>query len=68
MAPLMARHHSYSAAPHQRIPKEARRLLHELAAEWADVADYRALEVVLLKGMSRHGKARASLGVSPPTA
>ncbi|KAM0857661.1 hypothetical protein ACQ4PT_048321 [Festuca glaucescens] len=32
------------------IPKEARRLLHELAAEWADVADFRALEVVPLKG------------------
>ncbi|MBI1572472.1 hypothetical protein IOK37_27200, partial [Escherichia coli] len=33
-----------------RIPKEARRLLHELAAAWADVADCRALEVVPLKG------------------
>jgi choline/ethanolamine kinase len=32
------------------VPKEARRLLHELAAEWADVADFRALEVVPLKG------------------
>ncbi|RLN22467.1 putative choline kinase 2 isoform X2 [Panicum miliaceum] len=33
-----------------RIPKEARRLLHELAAAWADVADCRALQVVPLKG------------------
>ncbi|XP_062219749.1 probable choline kinase 2 isoform X2 [Phragmites australis] len=33
-----------------RIPKEARRLLHELAAAWADVADCRALEVLPLKG------------------
>ncbi|GJM93329.1 hypothetical protein PR202_ga09876 [Eleusine coracana subsp. coracana] len=33
-----------------RIPKEARGLLHELAAAWADVADCRALEVVPLKG------------------
>ncbi|KAM3299492.1 hypothetical protein ACQJBY_040804 [Aegilops geniculata] len=32
------------------LPKEARGLLHELAAEWADVADCRALEVVPLKG------------------
>jgi len=33
-----------------RIPKEARLLLHELAAAWADVADCRALQVVPLKG------------------
>jgi choline/ethanolamine kinase len=38
------------AAPASRIPREARRLLHELAAAWADVADCRALEVVPLKG------------------
>ena len=56
------------AAGERSLPKEARRLLHELAAEWADVADCRALEVVPLKGMSRHGRARASLGVSPLTA
>lgn len=37
-------------APASRIPREARRLLHELAAAWADVADCRALEVVPLKG------------------
>ncbi|CAD6237068.1 unnamed protein product [Miscanthus lutarioriparius] len=36
--------------PGPRIPREARRLLHELAAAWADVADCRALEVVPLKG------------------
>ncbi|CAL4947766.1 unnamed protein product [Urochloa decumbens] len=39
-----------SVAPGPRIPKEARRLLHELAAAWADVADCRALQVVPLKG------------------
>ena len=33
-----------------RIPKEARQLLHDLAAAWADVADCRALQVVPLKG------------------
>src|SRR4051812_10785989 len=33
-----------------RIPKEARRLLHDLAAAWSNVADCRALEVVPLKG------------------
>jgi choline/ethanolamine kinase len=33
-----------------RIPKEARRLLHDLAAAWPNVADCRALEVVPLKG------------------
>jgi choline/ethanolamine kinase len=33
-----------------RIPKEARGLLHELAAAWADAADRRALQVVPLKG------------------
>ncbi|KAG0465465.1 hypothetical protein HPP92_019629 [Vanilla planifolia] len=33
-----------------RIPKEARRILHSLASEWGDVADSRALEVVPLKG------------------
>uniref|UniRef100_A0ACD5U0D9 Uncharacterized protein n=1 Tax=Avena sativa TaxID=4498 RepID=A0ACD5U0D9_AVESA len=38
------------AAAGRSIPKEARRLLHELAAEWADVADCRALEVMPLKG------------------
>ncbi|GJM89572.1 hypothetical protein PR202_ga05776 [Eleusine coracana subsp. coracana] len=32
------------------IPREARLLLHELAAAWEDVADCRALEVVPLKG------------------
>ncbi|CAO2183064.1 unnamed protein product [Urochloa humidicola] len=37
-------------SPGPRIPKEARRLLHELAAAWADVADCRALQVVPLKG------------------
>ncbi|EES03529.1 probable choline kinase 2 [Sorghum bicolor] len=36
--------------PGPRIPREARSLLHELAAAWADVADCRALEVVPLKG------------------
>ncbi|XP_020572681.1 probable choline kinase 2 [Phalaenopsis equestris] len=34
----------------ERIPKEARRILHSLASEWSDVADSRALEVVQLKG------------------
>ncbi|KQK09486.1 probable choline kinase 2 [Brachypodium distachyon] len=38
------------AAEAARIPKEARRLLHELAAAWPNVADCRALEVVPLKG------------------
>ncbi|KAH7652002.1 Ethanolamine kinase protein [Dioscorea alata] len=33
-----------------RIPKEARKVLHRLAAEWADVEDCRALEVMQLKG------------------
>ncbi|PKU76833.1 probable choline kinase 2 [Dendrobium catenatum] len=33
-----------------RIPKEARRILHSLASEWSDVVDSRALEVVQLKG------------------
>jgi choline/ethanolamine kinase len=37
-------------APERSIPKEARLLLHELAAAWEDVADCRALEVVPLKG------------------
>ncbi|KQK05205.1 probable choline kinase 2 [Brachypodium distachyon] len=39
-----------AAAAGRSIPKEAARLLHELAAEWADVADCRALEVAPLKG------------------
>ncbi|CAM0954311.1 unnamed protein product [Alopecurus aequalis] len=39
-----------AAAAGQGLPKEAQMLLHELAAEWADVADCRALEVVPLKG------------------
>lgn len=39
-----------AVAPARSIPKEARRLLHELAAAWADVEDCRALEVVPLKG------------------
>ncbi|KAL5227900.1 hypothetical protein ABZP36_016165 [Zizania latifolia] len=38
------------APPPPRIPREARRLLHELASSWADVADCRALQVVPLKG------------------
>jgi choline/ethanolamine kinase len=38
------------AAEPARIPKEARRLLHDLAAAWPNVADCRALEVVPLKG------------------
>ncbi|KAH7657378.1 Ethanolamine kinase protein [Dioscorea alata] len=33
-----------------KIPKEARRILHNLAAEWSDVDDSKALEVVQLKG------------------
>ncbi|XP_074576509.1 putative choline kinase 2 [Curcuma longa] len=33
-----------------RIPKEAKKILYELASEWSDVADSRALEVVQLKG------------------
>lgn len=33
-----------------RIPKEARKILHSLAAEWGDVADTKALEVSHLKG------------------
>jgi choline/ethanolamine kinase len=36
--------------PARSIPKEARVLLHELAAAWEDVADCRALEVVPLMG------------------
>ncbi|BAD87386.1 putative choline kinase CK2 [Oryza sativa Japonica Group] len=38
------------AAAQPRIPREARRLLHEMAASWADVADCRALQVIPLKG------------------
>ncbi|XP_072998974.1 probable choline kinase 2 isoform X1 [Typha latifolia] len=34
----------------ERIPKEARRILHSLASEWDDVVDAKALEVVQLKG------------------
>ncbi|KAJ0988047.1 hypothetical protein J5N97_006403 [Dioscorea zingiberensis] len=34
----------------QRIPEEARRILHNLADKWSDVADSKALEVVQLKG------------------
>lgn len=34
----------------RKIPKEARRILHNLAAEWSDVDDSKALEVVQLKG------------------
>lgn len=34
----------------ERIPKEARRILHSLASGWSDVADSRDLEVVQLKG------------------
>ncbi|XP_006644624.1 probable choline kinase 2 isoform X2 [Oryza brachyantha] len=37
-------------AAQPRIPKEARRLLHEIAASWADVTDCRALQVIPLKG------------------
>uniref|UniRef100_A0A1D1XYF8 Putative choline kinase n=1 Tax=Anthurium amnicola TaxID=1678845 RepID=A0A1D1XYF8_9ARAE len=33
-----------------RIPKEAKKILHNLAASWADVADCKELEVVPLKG------------------
>lgn len=33
-----------------RIPKEAKRILHALASDWSDVADFRALEVMPLKG------------------
>ncbi|KAL5975115.1 hypothetical protein ACLOJK_031794 [Asimina triloba] len=33
-----------------RIPKEAKRILHSLAADWSQVADAKALEVVPLKG------------------
>ncbi|URE19930.1 choline ethanolamine [Musa troglodytarum] len=34
----------------ERIPKEAKRILYDLASEWGDVADSEALEVVHLKG------------------
>ncbi|ONK66437.1 uncharacterized protein A4U43_C06F8030 [Asparagus officinalis] len=34
----------------ERIPKEAKKILHELASDWSDVADFRALEVIPLKG------------------
>ncbi|CAL9773026.1 unnamed protein product [Musa acuminata subsp. burmannicoides] len=34
----------------ERIPKEAKRILYNLASEWGDVADSEALEVVHLKG------------------
>ncbi|XP_074576409.1 putative choline kinase 2 isoform X2 [Curcuma longa] len=34
----------------ERIPKEAKKILYELASKWSDVADSRALEVVQLKG------------------
>ncbi|KAK8938994.1 hypothetical protein KSP39_PZI010898 [Platanthera zijinensis] len=34
----------------ERIPREAKKILHSLAAGWSDVADSRALEVVQLKG------------------
>ncbi|PKA64500.1 choline/ethanolamine kinase [Apostasia shenzhenica] len=34
----------------ERIPKEARKILHSLASGWSDVADSRELEVVPLKG------------------
>ncbi|XP_026659754.2 probable choline kinase 2 [Phoenix dactylifera] len=34
----------------ERIPKEARRILDNLATEWSDVVDSKALEVVHLKG------------------
>ncbi|KAH0449148.1 hypothetical protein IEQ34_022948 [Dendrobium chrysotoxum] len=33
-----------------RIPNEARKILHSLASEWSDVSDSRAIEVVPLKG------------------
>ncbi|XP_020582415.1 probable choline kinase 2 [Phalaenopsis equestris] len=33
-----------------RIPSEARKILHSLASEWSDVTDSRAIEVVPLKG------------------
>ncbi|XP_020098014.1 probable choline kinase 2 [Ananas comosus] len=33
-----------------RIPKEARRIIHDLASEWGDVADAKTLEVTQLKG------------------
>uniref|UniRef100_A0A0E0PQF8 Choline kinase N-terminal domain-containing protein n=1 Tax=Oryza rufipogon TaxID=4529 RepID=A0A0E0PQF8_ORYRU len=39
-----------AAAAGSSIPEGARRLLHELAAGWGDVADCRALEVVPLRG------------------
>lgn len=33
-----------------RIPNEARKILHSLASEWSDVLDSRAIEVLQLKG------------------
>ncbi|XP_042454422.1 probable choline kinase 2 [Zingiber officinale] len=34
----------------ERIPKEAKKILYELASKWSNVADSRALEVVQLEG------------------
>ena len=34
----------------ERIPKEAKRILYDLASAWVDVKDSKALEVVQLKG------------------
>ncbi|EMS54304.1 Choline/ethanolamine kinase [Triticum urartu] len=45
-----------------RIPKEARRLLHDLAAAWPNVADCRALEVVPLKGAMTNEGYQAGAG------
>uniref|UniRef100_J3M979 Choline kinase N-terminal domain-containing protein n=1 Tax=Oryza brachyantha TaxID=4533 RepID=J3M979_ORYBR len=55
-------------AAERSIPEEARRLLHELAAGWDDVADCRALEVVPLKGAMTNEVYQARWPLAAPAA